>query len=189
MVNFHLKSDIIVLIYFIGGNKMFKSIDIKELKESAAELFDNRWALLTAGNKDAYNMMTVSWGMMGELWNKEVCAVFVRPQRYTFEFTEKGEYFTLSILPEEMKKSVHSICGSKSGRDIDKVKETGITPYVDGDYVAYEEAEIIICCKKLYAQKMEESCFVDKSLIEKNYSLRDWHTMYICEIEKVLVKE
>lgn len=166
---------------------MLRNISIKELKESTAELFDDRWALLSAGDTNAYNMMTISWGTLGELWNKEVCTVFVRPQRYTYEFTEKGDCFTVSFFGEEMKKAL-SICGSKSGRDIDKVKETGLTPFFDGDYIAYEEAEIVICCKKLYAQNLEEDCFVDKSIVDAAYSQKDFHRMYVCEIEKVLVR-
>lgn len=166
---------------------MFKNINIKELKESAPDLFDTRWALLTAGDKDAYNMMTISWGMLGELWNKEVCTVFVRPQRYTYKFTEKGDYFTVCFFPENMKKAL-AFCGSKSGRDYDKVKETGLTPCFEGDYIGYEEAEIIICCKKLYSQTLEKDGFVDKALADKNYAAGDWHKFYVCEIEKVLVR-
>lgn len=167
---------------------MFRDINIKQLKESAPDLFDTRWALLTAGDKSEYNMMTVSWGMLGELWNKEVCAVFVRPQRHTFKFTESSDHFTLTFLPADMKK-VLSYCGSKSGRDVDKVKETGLTPRFESGYIAYEEAEITICCKKLYSQVLERECFEDKALADKNYGEDDRHTMYICEIEKVLVKE
>ena len=80
---------------------MFKKILIKDLKENAVGLFDDRWALLTSGDKDSYNTMTVSWGMMCALWNKDVCPVFVRPQRYTYEFMEKNDGFPLSIFPEE----------------------------------------------------------------------------------------
>lgn len=167
---------------------MFKIIHIKELKESAPDLFDTRWGLLSAGDKDAYNMMTISWGTLGELWNKDVCTVFVRPQRYTYEFTEKGEYFTVSFFPSDMKKAL-SVCGTKSGRDTDKAKKAGLTPYFEGKYIAYEEAQIVICCKKLYAQNLEENCFFDQSIIGACYPQKDYHRMYICEIEKVLVKE
>ena len=126
--------------------------------------------------------------MLGELWNKDVCTVFVRPQRYTFEFTEKGDYFTVSFFPKNMRKAL-SLCGTKSGRDIDKTKAAGLSPYFDKDYILYEEAEIIICCKKLYAQKIEENCFVNGKTVKENYPESDFHTMYICEIEKVFVKE
>ena len=166
---------------------MFKKIDIKELKESAAGLFDDKWALLTAGNTDKYNTMTVSWGMMGELWNKEVCTVFVRPQRYTYEFMEKNDGFTLSFFSDEYKKAL-SFCGSKSGRDVDKAKETGLTAVECDCGAAFGEAEIIISCKKLYVQDMTEDSFLDKSILEKFYN-GDLHRIYVGEITEVLVKE
>lgn len=166
---------------------MFKQIDIKALKENPVHLLDDRWGLLSAGDENAYNMMTVSWGMLGELWGKPVCAVFVRPQRHTYGFTEKGDKFTLSFFPDEMKKAL-AFCGSKSGRDTDKVKETGLSVGFDDGYITYEQAQLVICCKKLYAQDIDKSCFVDKSIIDSCYALDDYHKMYICQIEKVLVK-
>lgn len=85
--------------------------------------------LVTAGNKDAFNTMTANWGGIGFLWNKPVVYVFIRPERYTFGFMEKSDYFTLSFLGEE-NKSIHKICGSKSGREVDKIKETGLKPMI-----------------------------------------------------------
>ena len=102
-----------------------KKIDIKALKESAVSLFDDKWCLITAGNKDSYNTMTASWGAMGELWNKDACFIFIRPQRYTLEFTEREELFTLSFFSEEYKNAL-MFCGRNSGRDCDKAKETGL---------------------------------------------------------------
>ncbi len=166
---------------------MFKKILIKDLKENAVSLFDDRWALLTSGDADSYNTMTVSWGMMGELWNKDVCTVFVRPQRYTYEFMEKNDGFTLSIFPEEYRKAL-SFCGSKSGRDYDKAKETGLVPFKCAQGIAFEQAEIIINCKKLYVQDMKEDCFLDKSIIDKCYN-GDFHRIYVGEITEVLIKE
>ncbi len=166
---------------------MFKKILIKDLKENAVSLFDDRWALLTSGDADSYNTMTVSWGMMGELWNKDVCTVFVRPQRYTYEFMEKNDGFTLSIFPEEYRKAL-SFCGSKSGRDYDKAKETGLVPFKCEQGIAFEQAEIIINCKKLYVQDMKEDCFLDKSIIDKCYN-GDFHRIYVGEITEVLIKE
>ena len=166
---------------------MFRKIDIKDLKESAVSLFDDRWALLTAGNAESYNTMTVSWGMMGELWNKDVCTVFVRPQRYTYEFMEKNDGFTLSFFSDEYKKAL-SFCGSKSGRDYDKAKETGLTPVEGEQGVSFEQAELIINCRKLYVQDMKEECFLDKSIVGKCYN-GDFHRIYVGEITEVLVKE
>lgn len=166
---------------------MFKEIDIKQLKENPVSLFDDSWALLTAGDEDSYNTMTVSWGMMGELWNKDVCTAFVRPQRYTYEFMEKNEGFTLTFFGDEYKKAL-SVCGSKSGRDIDKAKETGLTPFKTEQGIAFKEGRIIICCKKLYVQDMTEDCFLDKEIVAKCYN-GDFHRIYVGEVTKVLVEE
>ena len=101
-----------------------KPIAIKDLSENFFEVIGKEWMLVTAGNKDHFNTMTASWGGIGFLWNKPVVYIFIRPERYTFEFIEKSEYFTLSFLGEE-NRAIHKICGSKSGREVDKVKETG----------------------------------------------------------------
>ena len=93
-----------------------KAIEPSLVKDNFIEIIGKEWMLVSAGDKDKFNMMTASWGSMGYLWNKPVVMVFVRPQRYTFEFIEKSEYFTLSFLGEE-NRAIHKICGSKSGRE------------------------------------------------------------------------
>ena len=118
-------------------------IDIKELQSNAVSMFDDQWCLITAGNKDSYNTMTASWGAMGELWNKDVCFIFIRPQRYTLEFTEREEYFTLSFFGEEYKKAL-TFCGRNSGRDCDKVKEAGLTPVEFEESMGFEESGITV---------------------------------------------
>ena len=100
-----------------------KEISVEELKLNPSTLIGKEWALLTAGNKDGYNTMTVSWGQMGELWNKPTTVVYIRPQRYTVKYLEEQDYFTISVYPPELKKQIHGVCGSKSGRDTDKAKE------------------------------------------------------------------
>lgn len=105
-----------------------KKIDIKQLQGNAVSLFKDRWCLITAGNKDSYNTMTASWGAMGELWGKDVSFIFIRPQRYTKEFVDKNELFTLSFFPDEYKKAL-AFCGKYSGRDYDKAKRPVLLPW------------------------------------------------------------
>lgn len=158
-----------------------KKIDIKDLQGNTVSMFDDKWCLITAGKKESYNTMTASWGAMGELWNKDVCFIFIRPQRYTLEFTEREEYFTLSFFGEEYKKAL-AFCGRNSGRDCDKAKETGLTPMeVDGS-MSFEESETIIVCKKLFYQDIDPAGFVDHGLDEANYPQKDYHRMYIGEV-------
>lgn len=166
---------------------MFKEITPKEIKDNSVSLFDDSWGLLTAGKADSHNTMTISWGTLGELWSRDVCTVFVRPQRYTYGFMEENDSFTVSFFTEEYKKAL-SFCGSKSGRDYDKAKETGLTPFDTGYGAAFEQARLIICCKKLYSQDFDSSGFADKSILSDCYKLNDLHRFYVGEIEKVLIK-
>ena len=165
---------------------MFKETDIRQLDKSAVKLFDGEWALLTAGNMGKYNTMTVSWGALGELWGEDVAIVFVRPSRYTYEFIEKEDSFTLCFFGGEYKKEL-GFCGSKSGRDYDKAKESGFIPFeVDGS-VAFEQAQTILKMKKIAFYDIDKAGFLDAG-IEANYGGTDYHRVYIGRIEKTLVK-
>lgn len=158
-----------------------KKIDIKDLQGNAVSMFDDKWCLITAGTKESYNTMTASWGAMGELWNKDVCFIFIRPQRYTLEFTEREEYFTLSFFGDEYKKAL-AFCGRNSGRDCDKAKETGLTPMeIDGS-MSFEESETVIVCKKLFYQDIDPEGFVDKTVDGVCYPEKDYHRMYVGEV-------
>lgn len=163
---------------------MQKEINIRELKDNFVKMISNDWALLTAGKSDDFNTMTVSWGGIGELWNKDVCFVFVRPQRYTYEFIEKNDYFSLSFFGGEYKKEL-GICGSKSGRDIDKMAETGFIPVDLGEAVGFEQAKVNVVLKKLAYQDMKPDGFIDDSIM-KNYANNDFHRVYVGEIVKVM---
>lgn len=136
-------------------------------------------------------MMTASWGGTGILWGKPVAFVFIRPERYTYEFIEKGETLTLSFLGEE-NKAIHKVCGSKSGRDTDKVAESGLKPFTTPDgNIAYEQARLVLECKKLYADMIRPELFLDASLVSRWYGEGhgNFHKMYIVEIQHVWVKE
>ncbi len=140
--------------------------------------------LVAAGDKDKFNMMTASWGFAGEMWGNDCMAAVIRPQRYTMEFINNSDYFTLSFYGDN--KDIHKICGSKSGRDTDKVKLTGLTPVFSDNTVYFEEARLVIVCKKQYVQQMKEECFTDKEPLR--WYNNDLHYMVIGKIEKVLKK-
>jgi flavin reductase (DIM6/NTAB) family NADH-FMN oxidoreductase RutF len=132
--------------------------------------------------------MTVSWGGLGVLWGKNTAACFVRPQRYTYEFMEKGEYYTLSSYEPELA-SIHTVFGGKSGRDEDKVRLTGLTPaFADCGAPYFTQAETVIVCKKIYFADFDPENFLDKS-IAANYPGKDYHRIYIGEIIEILAKE
>lgn len=163
----------------------FNEINPKKLTDfNTFSQIGEKWMLITAGDKEKLNTMTASWGMLGILWNKNVAMAFVRPQRYTFEFLEKNDYYTLSFFESEYRKQLN-FCGTNSGRDVDKVKKTGLTPVFDSDAPYFKEAKFVFVCKKIYSQFITPEGFVDLSL-DKNYEKKDYHKMYVGEIVKCL---
>lgn len=144
----------------------------------------DRWMLLTAGEyaPGKFNTMTISWGGLGEIWNKPLAMVVVRPSRYTFEFIDRHPDFTLCVLPGEYKDQL-TLCGTRSGRAVDKVKATGLTPIQSSVVAApgYDEAELILECRKMYYDDIKPSHFLAEH-IEANYNGRDYHRMYFGEI-------
>jgi len=166
----------------------FSEIALEDLKESPFKLIGSDWMLITAGKMDSFNTMTASWGGLGVLWNKKICFCVIRPQRHTYQFIENGEYFTLSFFDESCRSKLE-YCGSHSGKDVDKVKETGLTPVRSGcGAVYFAEARIVMECRKIYYQDIDPANFLDPA-IDDNYPDKDYHRMYIGQILKCLVKE
>ena len=166
---------------------MFEKIDAKELKDNVFSLIGERWLLITAGTAEKCNTMTASWGGLGVLWGKNCATCYVRPQRYTKEFLDREEYFTLAVLSEE-KREVLRLCGSKSGREVDKVKECGFTVKAARCGAPYfEEAELVLVCRKRYVQDMDPAQ-IPQDVKETYYAQQDYHTMYVGEIVEVLRK-
>lgn len=166
----------------------FREIKPEEIKDNPFKLIGKDWMLVTAGNKDNCNTMTASWGAVGIMWGKPSVTCYVRQSRYTKEFLDREDYFTISVFGEEYRKAL-SLCGSVSGRDKDKIKEACLTVCETGESVAFEEARLIIVCKKEYAQYMGPENFTNRENDERWYGDKDYHTMYIGAVEKVLVKE
>jgi flavin reductase (DIM6/NTAB) family NADH-FMN oxidoreductase RutF len=163
-----------------------REINIRELKENAVGLIADEWMLVGAGNEGGFNMMTASWGGLGEMWNKDVAVTVVRPQRYTYQFLEQNDLFSLSFFGDD--KAVHAVCGSKSGRDINKAAATGLTPCFEHGTVTFEQARLTLICRKIYVSDVKPECFIDRSLLNC-YKDNDYHRAYVGEIIKVLVKE
>lgn len=147
---------------------------------------DKEWALLTAGNKDDFNSMTVSWGAMGTIWGKPSVTVYVRESRYTLGYMDKNDYFTLSFYPESYKKDL-GIMGSKSGRDTDKVALTSLTPEPVENSMSFKEAEITLVCKKRYKQLMDYEAYPE-DVKEAYYKDHDIHYMFIGEVVDIIQK-
>jgi flavin reductase (DIM6/NTAB) family NADH-FMN oxidoreductase RutF len=166
---------------------MLKKININDLKQSATKLIGKDWMLVTAGNTESCNTMTASWGGLGELWNRPVAFIFVRPTRYTYEFIERENFFTLSFFEEKHRKTLQ-LCGTISGRKSDKIAESGLTPVAsDNGSVFFQEAKLVLECKKLYFADLNPENFLDQNL-EKHYPHKDYHRVYVAEIVNTYAK-
>lgn len=167
---------------------MWKNIDPKGLKENVFSMIADRWMLVTAGSAEKCNTMTASWGGLGVLWKQNVATCYIRPQRYTREFLDANDYFTLSFFGEEYRKAL-ALCGSKSGRDIDKVKECGFTVKTgQGGAPYFDQAELVLVCRKRFVQQMDPAN-VPEDVKEEQYQAGDYHFIYIGEIAETLIKE
>lgn len=157
-----------------------------EFRTDIFSQFNKKWALLTAGNGDSFNTMTISWGGMGTIWNKPVVTVYIRSSRYTHEFIDREDYFTVSFFPEEYKKTL-GVLGSKSGRDMDKMHDSGLTPRNLDKSVTFEEAETTLVCKKLFKQTLDKDNFVETEASARSFYDGDAeHDMYIGEVVEII---
>ncbi len=167
---------------------MFTEITPEKIIENPFSLIGEQWMLLTASKPDgSFNCMTASWGGVGVLWGKPVLYCFIRPQRYTHEFSEAGDTLTASFFPAEYKKAL-AFCGKYSGRDVDKIEKTGLTPVRNGNAVYYEEAKLALVGRKLYRDVIRPEGVTDPTVLG-NYPNGDYHTVYVFEIEKVFEKD
>jgi flavin reductase (DIM6/NTAB) family NADH-FMN oxidoreductase RutF len=164
-----------------------EQIPIEKLALPVFHTFDTRWMLLAAGDFSAhdYNCMTISWGSLGIVWGKPFALVLVRPVRYTRQYMDKSDGFTLSVFPEEHRKGL-SYCGSASGRDGDKAKAAGFTAISSQKVSApgFDEAELLIECHKMYFCDLDPRHFLDPS-IDSNYPNKDYHRVYFGEVVAV----
>lgn len=167
---------------------MFRAVDVKELSLNPFAAVGDEWMLITAGTKENCNTMTASWGGLGVLWHKNVATVYIRPQRYTKKFVDEQEYFTLTFFGDAHRDAL-ALCGSKSGRDMDKIAACGFTVAEASCGAPYfEEARLVLVCRKLYEDTLKPEQFLDPACDTDCYPNRDHHTFYIAEIVEALEK-
>lgn len=168
-----------------------KKISPEELKDNVVRLIGKDWMLVTAGVPGDFNTMTASWGGIGHLWNLPVAFVFVRPERYTFRFMERQEGFTLSFFDGKYRKAL-SLLGSRSGRDGDKVAESGLTPVpASNGGVSFAQARVVLECRKLYVSDLDAGKFLDPAILPRYYDVAHGglHRVYVAQITAVFVEE
>jgi len=159
---------------------MFRNLNPEDMKDNPFEAIGKKWMLITPSNSEKINPMTASWGGFGVMWHKNVVYIVIRPTRYTFELIEKTNKFTLTFFEEKYRK-ILNLCGLKSGRDINKIEETGLSPIVEDNFIYYKECSLAIFCNKLYFTDFNPNNFLDDEL-NKLYPKKDYHRLYIGEI-------
>lgn len=165
-----------------------KEIKPTEIKENIIELISKTWMLVTSGDKNDFNTMTASWGMAGEMWGMNVAECVIRPQRFTHEYIERTNKYTLSFFPENMRK-ILGVMGTKSGKEIDKMHYPGLNAEeLPSGQISFKEAKLIIECEVIYSDAFTPENFKDKTILEKWYD-NDLHTRYIGKITHVWVRE
>lgn len=161
-----------------------KRIDPFELSLSIFNEIGKKGFLLLSGEEQNHNSMTVGWASLGYLWKKPMAFVYVRPQRYTYEFMEKYDYFSINFFSQDYH-DILQLFGTKSGREIDKMHPQKITPLnFENKTNYYKEAEMVLICRKVYIEDLKPENFVDKTFL-KNYPMNDFHRIYYGEIETI----
>lgn len=168
---------------------MFKKINPFDIEGNSIKLFKVDSPIVVFGDIEKHNGLTVAWGNLGCLWSKEMATVFVKPNRYSFEFANECEYFTIMWF-DELKDSINRVFGFKSGRDVDKEKLCNLTPFEIDGAVGYDEASLIIVCKKIYQKEIDKNNILSKEVLDKPMYKDDlFHSEYFGEIISVYKKE
>lgn len=159
----------------------FVKTELSTLSMNPFQMIGKQWFLLTAGEQANYNTMTASWGFMGVMWGNPSFLCAVRTNRHTFSFMEENDTFSISFFDESQRPALQ-FCGTKSGRDYDKAKETGLTPVELDGVTAFAEAKLVLVCKKRYADLLQQEHFTLPETVEKWYSSDPMHKLFIGEI-------
>lgn len=183
-----------------GFEKITASV-LSKLDFNPFNKIGKEWFLVSAGNEKGWNTMTASWGFSGVMWGKNTFTTVIRPQRHTKKFVDENDYFTICFFDDEKYRKALSFCGSHSGKDYDKAKETGLTPVFISDEteaygekysfetIGFEQASMILVCKKAYIQPMTGECMLNKADDEKWFANKDYHVQYIGEIVSAYIKD
>jgi flavin reductase (DIM6/NTAB) family NADH-FMN oxidoreductase RutF len=178
----------------------FVKMDPKEIQGNPAQLIGDEWMLITAGNKELYNTMTAGWGTLGVIWGKPITTCYVHPDRYTFEFMEKSEYYTLCFFDREYRSAL-TYCGTESGRDHkdkNKAEVAGLTPlYTENGAVYFKEAYLVLECKKLYSDQFKAENFATNIVMTRRNTntastyneMPQYHKFYIGEIVDCRIRQ
>lgn len=167
---------------------MFNKINVNKINENVFKLLTEDNALITSGTLEDHNTMTIAWGSFGVLWRMPIFTAYVKPTRYTFNYMEKSDTYSICFFNEKIAHDIMKYCGSHSGRYVNKDQACNLTPIILDDTIAYEEARLIIICKKVYSDEFMEEKIIDKSIMGI-YQDNQIHHFYIGKIINVYTEE
>jgi flavin reductase (DIM6/NTAB) family NADH-FMN oxidoreductase RutF len=160
-------------------------IPVGDFQSKNYSLFSEKWFLLTGGDfrKNHFNTMTIEWGSIGKVWRMPLVQVFVRHSRYTYQFMEQYDSFTLSCFPPQYKKAL-TLLGTKSGRDGNKIAEAGLTPQAASSVASpvFAEAELTIECEKIYWDDIVLNQILKEEAVTRYGTNPDIHRVYFGKI-------
>ena len=160
----------------------FEKIDVTKANVNPFQRIGQDWMLISAKKEGKVNTMTASWGMMGVFWGKNVVTVGIRPQRFTKEFVDAGDTFTLTFFDGERKQEMGYL-GKVSGRDEDKISKVGFhVVKTDEEQPTFEEGKMVFVCKKLMETQLNPEEFIDPEVDGRWYPQKDYHHMYTAEV-------
>ncbi|MBR6728521.1 MAG: flavin reductase family protein [Clostridia bacterium] len=162
-------------------------ISPEQIEKNPFTMIGKEWMLIGAESDGRVNAMTASWGGVGVLWNKNTVFTFIRPQRFTKELVDASDRFSLTFLDESYRDTL-AYFGKVSGKDEDKIEKSGLTVAHAEGAPYFSEGNLVIICKKLYAGSINPEGICVPEIDSKNYPDKDYHTMYVGEIIKVLMK-
>ena len=164
---------------------MFKKVELNAFSFPIFDKMSSPGAILCAGNLENHNAMAIGWATLGVLWGKKVATVYVRPTRFTFSLIETGDYFTICFFDDSQ---IVQLLGSVSGKTVNKEKAAKITPLSLDEAVAYQEAYLVIVCRKIYSDVLKPG-LIPFDVNEKYYGSGDYHHFYVGEIINIYRKE
>jgi flavin reductase (DIM6/NTAB) family NADH-FMN oxidoreductase RutF len=161
---------------------LFEKIEPDTLRDNFIQAIGNEWMLITAGTPDHFNTMTASWGAIGVFWHKPVAICFIRPTRHTFGFASHNDVFTLSFFSDK-EHDILNFCGTKSGRDTDKIAATGLIPLeTENKSIGYAQSRLCVECRKIYYDDLKPGQFLMPGADKRIYPKKDYHRMFVGEI-------
>lgn len=166
----------------------FKEYKVEELELNPFKFWGKDWVLITAGNEEKVNTLTAGWGGLGVFWQKNVANIYIRSTRYTKEFIDNNDRFSITSFGSGSREELGYL-GRVSGRDEDKIQKVGYTTEFEDGVPYIKEGNVVLICKKLVKTELLSQNFEDISYDTRIYPEKDYHTLYIAEIEKILVKD